>query len=130
MSVRASDKKQLGQQLRMLREQHKPYISQRKLAQAVDITNASLSDIENGVNFPSEDVFLRLLSVLGPDGDEREMLLNLYADAKQTVPPDITAFLRKQQNLYAVLRSMMGKEITEDAVNYMMSMSSQLAQRV
>jgi len=130
MSVRTSDKKQLGCQLRLLREQQKPYISQRKLAQAIDITNASLSDIENGVNFPSEEVFLRLLDVLRPDEDTREDLLNLYAEAKQTVPPDITAFLRTQRNLYAVLRSMMGKEISDDTVKYMINMSSQLTQRV
>ena len=45
MAVSAADKKKLGKWIKQSREKKHPYLSQRQLALAVDITNASLSSI-------------------------------------------------------------------------------------
>ena len=58
MAVSAKDKKKLGKWIKQLRESKSPTLSQRQLALAVDITNASMSSIESGNIFPSEEVFL------------------------------------------------------------------------
>ena len=63
MAVSAADKKKLGKWIKQSREKKRPHLSQRQLALAVDITNASLSSIESGVIFPSEEVFLKLLEM-------------------------------------------------------------------
>lgn len=58
MAVSATDKKKLGKWIKQSREKKQPPLSQRQLALAIDITNASLSSIESGVIFPSKEVFL------------------------------------------------------------------------
>ena len=45
MAVSAADKKKLGKCIKQSREKKRPHLSQRQLALAVDITNASLSSI-------------------------------------------------------------------------------------
>ena len=55
MAVSAADKKKLGMWIKQSREKKQPHLSQRQLALAVDITNASLSSIERGRMFASEE---------------------------------------------------------------------------
>lgn len=64
MAVSAAEKTKLGKWIKQSREKKQPYLSQRKLALAVDITNTSLSSIESSVIFPSKEVFLKLLEKL------------------------------------------------------------------
>ena len=99
MAVASADKKKLGKWIKQSRESKHPYLSQRQLALAVDITNASLSSIESGMNFPSEDVFLKLLDQLQPPARRRDEMLRLFAEAKGTAPPDINARLREKPQL-------------------------------
>ena len=66
MAVSAADKKKLGKWIKQAREKKQPHLSQRQLALAVDITNASLSSIESGMIFPSEELLLRLIEQLQP----------------------------------------------------------------
>ena len=63
MAVSAADKKKLGKWIKQSREKKQPHLSQRQLALAVDITNASLSSIESGMIFPSEELLLMLSSL-------------------------------------------------------------------
>ena len=60
MAVSSADKKKLGKWIKQAREKKQPHLSQRQLALAVDITNASLSSIESGMIFPSEELLLKL----------------------------------------------------------------------
>ena len=99
MAVSAADKKKLGKWIKQSREKKQPHLSQRQLALAVDITNASLSSIESGVIFPSEEVFLKLLEELQPSPELREKMLVLFASAKGTPPPDINAELSRKPKL-------------------------------
>lgn len=60
MAVSSADKKKLGKWIKQAREKKQPHLSQRQLALAVDITNASLSSIESGMIFPSEELLIHL----------------------------------------------------------------------
>lgn len=114
MAVSAADKKKLGKWIKQSRESKHPYLSQRQLALAVDITNASLSSIESGMNFPSEDVFLKLLDQLQPPARRRDEMLRLFAEAKGTAPPDINARLREKPQLWNIVRQLIEADPTEE----------------
>ena len=114
MAVASADKKKLGKWIKQSRESKHPYLSQRQLALAVDITNASLSSIESGMNFPSEDVFLKLLDQLQPPARRRDEMLRLFAEAKGTAPPDLNARLREKPQLWNIVRQLIEADPTEE----------------
>ena len=116
MAVSAADKKKLGKWIKQSREKKHPYLSQRQLALAVDITNASLSSIENGLLFPSEELFLKLLEQLQPPPDLREKMLILFANARGTPPPDINVQLRKNPKLWSLVRQLIAIDPSEEQV--------------
>ena len=82
MAVSAADKKKLGKWIKQSREKKQPHLSQRQLALAVDITNASLSSIESGMIFPSEELLLRLIEQLQPPPELREKMLSFSQKPK------------------------------------------------
>lgn len=98
MAVSAADKKKLGKWIKQSREKKHPYLSQRQLALAVDITNASLSSIENGLLFPSEELFLKLLEQLQPPPDLREKIRRRVSHFHEVCP-------RCRDSLYQVCNS-------------------------
>ncbi len=105
MAITAECKIALGNSLRTARKCCG--ISQRKAAQAVGKTNASLSDIENGYNFPSDELLLDLIKLFKPSDEKREAIFDLYAKAKGTPPLDILMFLKENPNIQMYLRQMM-----------------------
>lgn len=116
MAVSSKDKKKLGKWIRQLREAKSPTLSQRQLALAVDITNASMSSIESGSIFPSEEVFLKLLEQLQPKPSRREEMLALFAKAKGTTPPDINARLKNNPMLWDLVRDVLDVASDEEQV--------------
>ena len=106
MAVSSDDKKKLGKWIKQAREKKQPHLSQRQLALAVDITNASLSSIESGMIFPSEELLLKLIEQLQPPPELREKMLTLFAKAKGTSPPDINAELSKNPKLWGLIRQL------------------------
>lgn len=116
MAVSATDKKKLGKWIKQSREKKQPHLSQRQLALAVDITNASLSSIENGMIFPSEELFLKLLGQLQPPPELREKMLTLFANAKGTPPPDINAELSRKPKLWDLIRQLIAVDPSEEQV--------------
>ena len=90
MAVSAADKKKLGMWIKQSREKKQPHLSQRQLALAVDITNASLSSIESGMIFPSEELLLKLLEQLQPPPELREKMLALFARAVDPSEEQVT----------------------------------------
>lgn len=110
MAVSSNDKKKLGRWIKQLREAKTPVLSQRQLALAVDITNASMSSIESGSIFPSEEVFLKILGQLQPKPTRREEMLALYAKAKGTPPPDINACLCNNPGLWPLIREVIAMD--------------------
>lgn len=116
MTVSAADKKKLGKWIKQSREKKQPHLSQRQLALAVDITNASLSSIESGMIFPSEELFLKLLDQLQPPPELREKMLTLFANAKGTPPPDINAELSRKPKLWGLIRQIIAVDPSEEQV--------------
>ena len=114
MAVEARYKSALGEKLHMARDACG--LSQRKAAKAVEITNASLSDIENGHNFPSEALLLKLVDCYAPPDILCAEIYEIYSEAKETPPPDISAFIKDNPCLYELLRDMQKKEITTEKV--------------
>ena len=114
MAVSAADKKKLGKWIKQSREKKQPRLSQRQLALTVGITNASLSSIESGVIFPSEEVFLKLLEELQPSPELREKMLVLFASAKGTPPPDINAELSRKPKLWGLIRQLIAVDPSEE----------------
>ena len=126
MSVSAADKKKLGKWIKQARESQKPALSQRQLALAVDITNTSLSSIENGMIFPSEELFLKLLDQLHPPNDRREKMMQLFANARGTIPPDINLQLRGRPELWNLLRIISGEDLDHAKIKQIESFVTQL----
>lgn len=116
MAVSSQDKKKLGKWIRQLREAKSPTLSQRQLALAIDITNASMSSIESGNIFPSEEVFLKLLEQLHPKPSRRDEMLALFAKAKDTAPPDINARLKNNPMLWDLVRDVLDVASDEEQV--------------
>lgn len=116
MAVSAADKKKLGEWIKQAREMKHPHLSQRQLALAVDIANASLSSIENGMIFPSEELLLKLIEQLQPPSELREKMLTLFAKAKGTSPPDINAELSKKPKLWGLIRHLISVDPSEEQV--------------
>ena len=98
------------------REKKQPHLSQRQLALAVDITNASLSSIESGMIFPSEELLLKLIEQLQPPPELREKMLALFAKAKGTSPPDINAELSKNPKLWGLIRQLIAVDPSEEQI--------------
>ena len=114
MAVSSADKKKLGKWIKQAREKKQPHLSQRQLALAVDITNASLSSIESGMIFPSEELLLKLIEQLQPPPGLREKMLALFA--KGTSPPDINAELSKNPKLWGLIRQLIAVDPSEEQI--------------
>lgn len=109
-------KNQLGKIICNLRKKN-PGLSQRELAKQLEISNAALSDIENGNIFPSSSLLLKMIDLLNPCDDLLEKIYQIYSKAKDVPPPDITFFLRDKPDLHKLLRRMQGKNVTTVAID-------------
>ena len=106
MPIATSKKKKLGMKLKTQRTKEKKAL--RKVAIECEISPASLSDIENGVLFPSETTFLRLVEAL--NFDKKTEICDMYAELKETAPPDVVSFLTKNKSAVAEVRQLMCRE--------------------
>lgn len=114
MAVEARHKSDLGKKLHMARDARG--LSQRKAAKSVEISNAALSDIENGHNFPSETLLLKLIECYSPPDTLCAAIYEIYSEAKDAPPPDISVFIKDNPCLYELLRDMQQKEITTEMI--------------
>lgn len=117
MAVSAWDKKTLGEWIRQLRQDKAPPLSQRRLALAAGITNAALSSIENGMIFPSEELLLKLVEQLQPNAVKKEEIFALFAEARKTIPPDISAKLKKEPALCEVIRQIVTANLSNEQID-------------
>lgn len=115
MTVSATHKKEIGNAIQIKRKSIG--LSQRKLALSVEITNVSLSDIENGIIFPSEAVFKKLVDILfANDKSEKDSLMQLYGKAKGLPPLDITEFLNQNPEAVDLLRTILSKNLSGEKI--------------
>ena len=89
----------------------------RDTAKHLGISNGYLCDIEQGRRPAPEGAFVeRISSFLELDKQEHEMLLDLAADSRQTVPADLPDYIRQHDIVRAALR--VAKEVDAiDAIN-------------
>ena len=114
MKVTRKYKNELGNIIRQLRVDKE--LSQRKLASALEVTNAALSDIENGNIFPSEGLLIKVIYFLSPPKRIREEIYNLFSEAKGVPPPDISLFLKNTPFIHPLLRELLEKNVTFEDV--------------
>jgi transcriptional regulator with XRE-family HTH domain len=87
------DKEKIGKRIKQQRLKDKQ--SLRALAALCEMSYATLNDIETGNGFPTEKVFLKLIKSL--NFSDREKMYDLYAQVKETAPPDVIEFLTKNK---------------------------------
>jgi len=93
-------KKKLGMKIKIQRNNRD--LKLRQVAAECEISPASLSDIEKGVNFPAESTFIRLVNAL--HFEDKSEIYDLYADLKKTAPPDITEYLTNNKSFIPEVR--------------------------
>jgi len=81
-------------------------ISLRKMADLVGLSAPYWSDIEkNRKNPPSLEKLELIATILGLTEDEKTMMLDLAGDGRDTVGPDIPAYIKENDFVAAALRT-------------------------
>jgi len=106
LGVTVKDKQRVGREIKKQRQKDKK--SLRGLAAECEMSYATLNDIENGNGFPTEKVFLRLVKNLNFSHPEK--LYDLYAEVKDTAPPDVIDFLSKNKETVSLVRQVIVKD--------------------
>lgn len=124
MAISVKYKISLGNKIKKMREASG--YSQRKTALAVGITNAALSDIENGINFPSESVLIKLINHLNPSTVIKKDIYGIFAKAKDSPPPDISEFLKSNNEMCNLIRLCSSKVVTPESLENIRAIISEL----
>ena len=106
MGIAFHQKKQLGERLKSQRK--KDNKSLRGLAKDCEMSYATLNDIENGNGFPTEKTVLRIVENL--DFTDKTAIYDLYAEIKETAPPDVIEYLTNNKSAVEEVRQRMNKE--------------------
>lgn len=109
MHIPANNKKELGLKIKGQREKER--LSLRKVASRCEISPAALSDIENGIIFPTEKTFLRIIDAI--NYVNKPEVCDLYGELKSTVPPDVASYLINNRQAVEGIRLLMTQEQRE-----------------
>ena len=82
-----------GATLRRRRTQHRPYLSQARLADAVGANHSSIARLESGGRAPSRAMADALCDALGLAGAERYELLGLAGYCPLPMTPELARIL-------------------------------------
>ena len=95
----------------------------RDTAKHLGISTGYLCDIEQGRRPAPEGAFVeRISSLLELDKQEHEMLLDLAADSRQTVPADLPDYIRQHDIVRAALRVAKEVDATDEEWKAFMEM--------
>ena len=100
VNISFKEKFRLGEKIKIQRLNDKK--SLRKLAPECEMRYATLYDIENGNGFPTEKVLISLVKNL--NFKDKTEIYNLYAEIKESAPPDIIDFLVKNKDVVDAVR--------------------------
>lgn len=93
----------LGKFINAKRQEHN--ISLRSLALTVGISSTYLSDIENGRRSRlSDEYLLKLADALNLNDDDRAKLFDLASEKNDTIPLDVSKFIKDNKEVLALLR--------------------------
>ena len=88
-------------------------ISQRQLAKMIDLPPSNLTYIENGVNVPSPEVYLKIMQTLNPKPKIRQKMDKLYMEIRKLPPPDVCNVLMKNTEMVDKLRILSETSLTQ-----------------
>lgn len=90
-------------------------ISLRKMAELVGLSAPYWSDIEkNRKNPPSLEKLEQIATILGLDDTEKSEMLDLAGDQRDTVAPDIPAYIKENDYVAVALRTARDLGASED----------------
>ena len=113
MNISFKEKFRLGEKIKIQRLNDKK--SLRKLASECEMSYATLYDIENGNGFPTEKVLISLVKNL--NFKDKTEIYNLYAEIKESAPPDIIDFLVKNKDVSCIF-SVAGGDYLMEMLEY------------
>ena len=119
-------KKKLGTLIAKCRGKN---MSQRRLAEAVDLPPSNMKYIEDGINCPTANVYSKLISVLKPSPIERTELDQAYMTIRKTPPPDVCELLISNPNLITILRSMEDAKLNKKEMNSVLASIAQMKKK-
>lgn len=108
------EKKALGQIISHLRKDKS--MSLRKFAEAIEIPPSNVTYIENGINAPTAEVYKRMISILAPTSVELSKMDQLYADIRNTPPPDVCEILLQNKELGEKIKMLYDMRLSSDQI--------------
>ena len=103
-----SNKTEFGELLARLIKQKK--MTQSYFYSQVGITKPYFYDILAEKTSPSPEVQYKMLEILRPSQDDQEKFFDLIAKTKDDIPADIYKYLKGNNDMYKMIRKMMGEE--------------------
>ena len=105
------------QALGKLIAQSRGNISQRQLAKMIELPPSNLTYIENGVNAPSPEVYLKIMQTLNPKPKIRNKMDKLYMEIRKLPPPDVCNVLMENTEMVDKLRILSGLPLTQEQLS-------------
>ena len=87
--------------------------SLRNVAAAVGLSPSNLKYIEDGVNAPSPEIYIKLMHELEPKGKVKKDIEHAYMIIRQAPPPDVCKVITNNENLNDSLRVLEGYTLTQ-----------------
>ena len=87
--------------------------SLRNVAAAVGLSPSNLKYIEDGVNAPSPEIYIKLMHELDPKGKVKKDIEHAYMIIRQAPPPDVCKVITNNENLNDSLRVLEGYTLTQ-----------------
>ena len=87
--------------------------SLRNVAAAVGLSPSNLKYIEDGVNAPSPEIYIKLMHELEPKGKVKKDIEHAYMIIRQAPPPDVCKVIANNENLNDSLRVLEGYTLTQ-----------------
>ena len=86
--------------------------SLRNVAAAVGLSPSNLKYIEDGVNAPSPEIYIKLMHELEPKSKVKKDIEHAYMIIRQAPPPDVCKVITNNENLNDSLRILEGHTLT------------------
>ena len=85
----------------------------RSVAVAVGLSPSNLKYIEDGVNAPSPEIYIKLMHELEPKGTVKKDIEHAYMLIRQAPPPDVCKVITDNEKLNDSLRILEGHILTQ-----------------
>lgn len=121
------DKQALGKLIVKCREVRNG-MSQRQLAIAVGLPPSNMKYIEDGINAPTSDVYVKLIKELSPSKSDRKKMDELYMAIRKTPPPNICNTIMNSRGLVEALAAFEGNALSDIQVQELNALLTSFAE--